>query len=82
VTVRFIDSERYIRYTVLCFHTKDLQVRVRTEMEYWLKFPFGRMWFWLQDGLDFMIDLGSMTISDREGIVPVFELLNLPLVYH
>ena len=55
---------------------------MRTEMEYWLKFPFGRMWFWLQDGLDFMIDLGSMTISDREGIVPVFELLDLPLVYH
>ena len=82
VTVRFINSEKNIWYTVLAFIQKDLQEGVRTQMEYWFDFPFSRMWFFLQDGLDFMIDFGSMTTSNRQGVVSVMELLNVPLVQH
>jgi len=83
VSVRFINSERDIGYTVqLAFKIKGLHVGVRTQMEYWFNFPFGRMRFCLQDGKEFMIDIGSMTTSNQQGVVPVTELLNLPLVHH
>jgi len=82
VSVRFTNSERDIEYTCSCLHTKDLQVDVLTRLGYSFNFPFGRMWFWLQDGKDFMSDIGSMTTSNRQGVVPVRELLNIPLGYH
>ena len=58
----------------------DLQVGVLLSRIGSFDFPFGRMWFCLQDGLDFMIDIGSMATSNRQGVVPVVELRNLPLI--
>ena len=72
--------EYWVHYS--CFHTKDLHVGVRTQMEYWFDFPFGRLWFFLQDSEESTIDVCRMTTSNRQDVVPVMELLKLPLVQH
>ena len=82
VTVRFTNSEKEYWLHYPCLHTKDLHVGVLTQMEDWFDLPFGRRWFFLQDGLDSMVDIGSMAISNRQCVIPVIELLDLPLGHH